>query len=529
MNRKPIVDAAELAELLAARDPEERRRAIARVAAGWNAGVLPLFIAALADDSWRVRKEVVRRIVEWPDREGTVTALIGVLGEEDDVGMRNAAVEALVRIGQPAVAPLILALRAGGAHRKFLIDALGAIGLRDAEAALLEMLRDPDLNLQVAAVEALGFIGGPQAETALLELLDTPAELLRLAALDGLRRTGCVVPLERLAPSLAAPLLRKNAVRLAGASCDPRAIAAIADAICDGPRRIREAGIDAAASLISALGQAERTAELAEVVAALRRLGPTLAEALASALVSDDPELLRAAAAIAGAAGVVEVVPQLAARLLDPAVSEEVAEALRELGPQATEALVAVARDGDSELRSELFLLIASIGLRDPRVEALLVESLEVSDPAAEQAAANAARALGELGFVSAVPVLLDLLDAASCPELTSAVLMALAKLGTEPGTAARVEQALERALGSGEQDVRAAAALALGEMGRPAAREILADRLGDDDAYVRLAVVRALGNFGEGSAGLLRAQLGREDDAVVAETIRSLLRAGAR
>ena len=108
-------DAARARALLQHADEEERRRAIAEIPEGWTPGALAVLIDALGDESWRVRKDAVMRVARWPDPDGAVPLLIAQLADDTNVGLRNAAVEALTAIGAPSVGPLTTAL-AAGAH-----------------------------------------------------------------------------------------------------------------------------------------------------------------------------------------------------------------------------------------------------------------------------------------------------------------------------------------------------------------------------------------------------------------------------
>ena len=86
---------------LAAADPEERRRAVARIAElAPSARVAPL-LSALGDGDWRVRKEAIGLIAELGPEPELLGALIDVFEPGENVGLRNAAVEALGAFGPP--------------------------------------------------------------------------------------------------------------------------------------------------------------------------------------------------------------------------------------------------------------------------------------------------------------------------------------------------------------------------------------------------------------------------------------------
>ncbi|MEA1869480.1 MAG: HEAT repeat domain-containing protein [Euryarchaeota archaeon] len=124
-----------------------------------------LLIDALVDvDRW-VRDETIEALCKIG--EPAVEPLIGALGNED---VRNEAVDALVSIGEPAVLPLIKALenedmRAGA------VEALGRIGDERAVLPLIDALIDEDREVRWGAAGALGKIGDTRAVGPLIHAL----------------------------------------------------------------------------------------------------------------------------------------------------------------------------------------------------------------------------------------------------------------------------------------------------------------------------------------------------------------------
>ena len=95
---------------------------------------------------------------------GDITPLIEALGDKD-VNVRYAATDALVRIGKPAVQPLIRALKYKEWYvRKRAAYILGKIGDKRAIRPLIEALRDEDADVRYAATEALVRIGKPAVQ-----------------------------------------------------------------------------------------------------------------------------------------------------------------------------------------------------------------------------------------------------------------------------------------------------------------------------------------------------------------------------
>jgi HEAT repeat protein len=147
--------------------------------------------------------------------EKAIKSLIASLEGEDRV-VRREAIMKLVKIGQPTVRPLIIALREGGAdlrHMAALI--LGKI--RDATAIphLVGSMSDDDLRVRANAVLALGELGGEEALEALIAALRDESWWVRSCAADALGWSGdarAVGPLiealkeeERLAQEISTP------------------------------------------------------------------------------------------------------------------------------------------------------------------------------------------------------------------------------------------------------------------------------------------------------------------------------------
>jgi len=181
---------SELSRALVSADPEERRRAVARIPELPPSSRVAPLLSALGDEDWRVRKEAIGLSAELGPEPELLSALVDVFEPGDNVGLRNAAVEALGAFGSAAVdalAPRVPRLDADG--KKLSIEALG----RSGEASALDVLRplvdDVDPNVRVAALEALGAIGGDRLEAAralLMSRLDESRPLETLAALESL-------------------------------------------------------------------------------------------------------------------------------------------------------------------------------------------------------------------------------------------------------------------------------------------------------------------------------------------------------
>ena len=213
-------------------EAEARYRELDELPAGATA--IPSLLSALRDESWRVRRLAAERLGALEATAQTMHQLVGMLGQRDDTGARNAAAAVLSQLGA-AVVPAIVTLlaHADPDQRKFAADILGSVGRVEAVGPLVSALEDRDPNVRTAAAEALGHVGGPEARRALEKLLESRDVLLRVCALEGLSELRLPVPLPLIVPLLSDPLTRRSAWRLLGHVHHPTASMLTVRALAD--------------------------------------------------------------------------------------------------------------------------------------------------------------------------------------------------------------------------------------------------------------------------------------------------------
>lgn len=176
-----------------------------------------------------------------------VPALLEVLkgGDED---FRSTAYWVLERMGLPAVPNLIKALKREDREvRSLAAYLLGNIREKEAVPPLISLLKDTDLGVRWEAVRALGKIGDSRAIPALLEILTAKNEGIRVAAVEALGRIarGEGRSNEKISLALAKALKDENRyVRYAAAGelaalGDKRAIPVLIEALRDENEEIR--------------------------------------------------------------------------------------------------------------------------------------------------------------------------------------------------------------------------------------------------------------------------------------------------
>jgi HEAT repeat protein len=516
----------DVARALVAVDPEERRRAVARITELPPAARVAPLLAALGDADWRVRKEAIGLSAELGPEPELLTALVEVFEPGENVGLRNAAVEALGAFGLAAVETLsarISKLNPDG--KKLAIEALG----RSSESAALDVLAplvsDADPNVRVAALEALGAIGVLRVDDArplLVSRLDTSQPLEALAALESLAMIGASLPFTTVQPWLGDPLLGRAALSLAADSGDPSAAAPLFAAFL--------AGSDP--ETVCALSDYVRASEGARraALAQLEKAGAR-GEGLLLALLTrrdGDVEYARAALSVVGALGIAAGSELAVSWLADARCYAEADNALFLLGAAAIPALLRGAASGEPESAAACLDLFGRLPPEAVTPEARRALSSALSSPSPDCVRA-ALGALTRVGDADCMPALVRLLDDESWvssvepalvaisqrnPEralsfvqlgslqgsfshATAVVIAALApraKLGSlDPS---ELTEFLVRLLMSTSHEQRRAALVALAELGPSEALDAVRFALADEEQAVRVEAVRALGRL---------------------------------
>jgi len=516
----------EVVKALAAPDPEERRRAVARISELPPASRVAPVLSALGDADWRVRKEAVGLATELGPEPELLSALASVFEPGDNVGLRNAAVEALGSFGLPAVETL--AARISGFDvdgKKLAIEALGRSGESAALEVLAPFVSDADANVRVAALEALGAIGALRADDArplLVRHLDASRPLETLAALESLAMIGVGLPFATVQPWLSDPLLGRAALALAAESGDPQAAAPVLAAFMAA----REpTAVCALADYVRA-SEGARRAALVE----LARVGARGESLLLACLErpDGDVECVRAALFVVGALGIAAGSELAVTWLADARCYAEADHALFLLGRAAIPALLRGVASGEPECAAACLDLLGRLPPDSVTADARhsLTTALSSGSPDSVRAALGA---LTRVGDADCMPSLVRLLDDASLvgsvepalvtisqrhPEralsfvqlgglqgslshAAALVIAALAPRGRLGSLdAGELSAFLVRLLMSTSHEQRRAALVALAELGSGEALDAVRFALADEEEAVRVEAVRALGRL---------------------------------
>jgi HEAT repeat protein len=516
-------------------DPETRRQAAAALRDLDPEHAAPSLLQALGDEDWRVRKEAVLAAAALSPAPAVLKALVTALGPSDNVGLRNAVVEALSAFGPDAVDALAAALASLDADgRKLAAEALARTTQSTAVPVLRGLLRDPDANVAVAAVEALTALGAARAEEVeviLRSCLDAQNGFVRLAALDGLGRLGVALPWDRLERLRTDELVAPAMLSSMGRSGDERAAPFIVDALS----RARGGTMLEALRAVVELARSGNNQVLA-LQRAASSLGPEIEAQLVSLVTGESDGDARVTAILALGALGVRSAPVRCAEALDEEELEGAAEeALDWLGAAAVRPLLEHGAHSEPHQRAAALELAARLSDAS-NSELVRAEALAaLSHPAPEMVRA-ALGALAVVGDGTTLPAVAATLARVTMPSLRRAAESALAVLAArfavlaarfaeparvlaqsaEPGSAETAVAAvvirvlgppvrgnlaadvefLAAALTSPTPDVRRAALEALGAVGGALALEPLSLAIYDEERSVRLSAVRALGRL---------------------------------
>lgn len=527
---------------LADAEPEVRRLATKEIPSLPAPESCDLLLVALGDADWRVRKEAATIAARVEPRTAVVFAVARALGDREDIGLRNAAVEALVAIGPDAVPGAIDALtRLDADGRKLAVEMLAGAPTLAGMRALAKCLGDPDPNVVVAAAEGLGraHLAGDEARelaaAALTGVLaSASATPARLAALESLRDLDEGVPWSALEPFFGDPFLRRPAIAAAGGNATPRAVRALAEACADpSPTLSLEAVIALGRSIEEAWGDDDLLDVAAKTLRASAQARARLRE-LAKA--SDADATARGAAVLAlGLVRDPDDVAVIADALADDGVADRAEAALRLYGQEAVEPLLVAGRTAAPSLRGAAISMLPQLALGSARTSDAhsrdsdpLTAVREALSEASAEVVAPALKTLAIVGGPSDLAAVARHVASAD-PKVAGAAHGALlaiaarhldaaraAATGVDPRgdaalTATIVLDALARAKATKREDeaflvsalthreaaVRRGAIEALASIGGDDAAIAVTLSLADEEPVVAHAAIRALGRLG--------------------------------
>ncbi|MEM9068132.1 MAG: HEAT repeat domain-containing protein [Myxococcota bacterium] len=508
-------------EDLEAENAETRRRAVRTSESLPPQPRRQALVVGLGDADWRVRREAIDAVVTSVQGDPSmVHDLVDAILQGENIGLRNAALEALGQLGPLATTTLKDRLRSlVGGERKFVLEALGNSQAQDAVAAIVPLCDDEDANVSAAAIDALARIGGPDADHALRERLSIDDPFQRMATLDGLVRMGARLTWEELAPVLVDRFALRASIPLLGWSGSPKAVQPLAEILDRGSSHLTAQAVVALADLADSIDEEDLAAALS----------PARQEAIRTQIHDGDRQTRVAACGLALVAQDETATSAVIAASASDGLSPLAVRALRRWGIAAADPLLRVAGQTLGASQALALELAAELG-RDAdngeRFRAALLAGLQSTSTAVVRSAleglrwhakgedtdALLARLVDESTRDSAFRALTSLAERApdvvrtrtkeaSIDEVGPALPRLLAKLH---GDAAL--ESLRAGLAAVDPEVRRACLHALSDLGGSRAADLVTLALTDEAPTVRAAAAQALGLMGTGTEALSHA-----------------------
>ncbi|MEO8380127.1 MAG: HEAT repeat domain-containing protein [Acidobacteriota bacterium] len=397
MTTDPIIEQARSA------DPDARQKAAFLVSQSATGSNLSLMFELLGDKDWRVRKTVVDGFVR-DARPEIIGGLLDALSDAENAGKRNSSTEALIRIGERAIVPIVERLRGEEDIdvRLSLVNLIGDLRSSEGFAILLELLaRETDVNVASSIVSSLGKYRDASALPFLTRVLREREDLwLKFHVVEALGEIGDRSALPAVLPLYGEKSLRKPVLEAVGKIADVgtvnfllriiateeklnltalRALVRIAEA--SKPRIVEEAE----RHLIQARFRESFPGEKIEPL--IEHLHTTPKREVKSFILK-----------FLGWSGDERALPVLLSHLSHPDTAEVAAQALIDFGPTGVQAiLTALHNEEEDEIIAQLLRVVNMIGGREiipsvlqfldhenPMIRRLAIETLgDIPDPAA--------------------------------------------------------------------------------------------------------------------------------------------------
>ena len=439
-------------------------------------------IGALGDEDWRVRRRLVEAMGKRAAPEA-IEALLGAMKERHlDFATVNSALQVLKNTSVEVAEPLIGML--SSLETDMRIHAALALGeLRDPISlpALLNALDDPDMNVRYHAIEALGKLKAESAVGKLTEVAEQRDFFLSFVALEAVAAIGSGIEGERIAALLNDEVLWEPAARALAGSGDVRFAATIIGLI-----EREQVPVAVVAELFGRL--LERNQDKANDAAfgesPAADLSPTGKQRLLASLRTPSRTGKERLISFAGRFPDEEIASELADILEDADLQENAARALTRQGVAALSSLISKLASPDPSVKTIAARLLGELG--DERAVPKLLSVIDGDD----EAAPEAALALGRIGHGEAFNRLLDLVENEDAVKRASGV-KGLALL-TDPSAEPRLMELLK----DPDPSVRCAVVEAFGNIASPRSAEVLIGCCDDPDENVRKTAVKYLPSF---------------------------------
>lgn len=512
----------ELMQQARSSDPDSRQKAAFTVAQ--ESTDLPLMFELLGDKDWRVRKTIVDGFVRDP-RPEVIEGLIDALGDPENAGKRNSSTEALMRVGNPAIAPIIsrLASESDVDVRLSLVNLLGDLRNGEAFDVLLGMLAgEQDINIASSIVSSLGKFHDAAALPHLIRALERDDLWLKFHVVEALGEIGDRAALPAILPLYAEKSLRKPVLESVGRIADVGTVTFLLGIIA-GEEKLNLTALRALVRIAEA--SKPRIVEQSERLLIQRKFRESFPASKIEPLIehlqsTPKREVRNFILKFLGWSGDPRAVPVLLAHLPHPETAEVSAQALIDFGAGAMPAILEnLLNAEEDEIIALLLRVVNVIGGRDaipsilpfldhenPMIRRLSIETLgEITDPSSVDYLLAKLDESDVASQQAAVDSLLALV--AALPELKGEVLAKIRRLLQSPSIPVKLNSLSvfvniqgegyhdELLLASKDSDpvIRQKAISLMGKFGEERFADQLVLSLADESTAVRLAAINAI------------------------------------
>ncbi|HEX8616851.1 MAG TPA: HEAT repeat domain-containing protein [Thermoanaerobaculia bacterium] len=393
-------------------DPDARQKAASLVAQSTDERNLPLMFELLGDKDWRVRKTVVDGFVR-DARPDIIEGLIDALSDPENAGKRNSSTEALIRIGDAAIQPIVDRLRSEADIdvRLSLVNLIGDLRSREGFDMLIELLDgESDINVASSIVSSLGKFRDASALPHLMRALQTRDDLwLKFHVVEALGEIGDRAALPAILPLYAEKSLRKPVLESVGKIADVGTVNFLLRIIADEEKlnltALRALVRIAEASKPRIVEEAERQL----IQARFRESFPRekIVPLIEHLHTTPKREVKCFILKFLGWSGDERALPVLLANLANPETSEVAAQALIDFGTAAVPSVLSALQNEEEDDVIALLLRVANvIGGRE--ILASILQFLDHDNPMIRRLAIET---LGEIPDPTSIDYLLAKLD----------------------------------------------------------------------------------------------------------------------
>jgi HEAT repeat protein len=508
-------------------DPDARQKAAFLVAQSADERNLPLMFELLGDKDWRVRKTIVDGLVR-DRRPDIVHGLLDALADPENAGKRNSATEALIRIGDAAIAPIVERLRREEDIdvRLSLVNLIGDLRSRDGFDILLEMLDgENDVNVASSIVSSLGKYRDASALPHLMRVLRTREDLwLKFHVVEALGEIGDRAALPSILPLYTEKSLRKPVLEAIGKIADIGTVNFLLRIISE-EEKLNLTALRALVRIAEA--SKPRIVEEAERQLIQQRFRESFPREKIAPLIehlhsTPKREVKSFILKFLGWTGDESALPVLLSHLGHPETAEVAAQALSDFGTGALPAiLTALQNEEEDELIGLLLRVVNAIGGREAIPS--ILQFLDHDNPIIRRLALET---LGEIPDPASIDYLLAKLDDFDISSQQAAVNSITALVGAFPEIKQDVLAKIRRFLQSPSVPIKLNSLSVYVNIQGEGYHDELLLASKESDATIRQKAVSLMGKFGEERfADQLVLSLADESTAVRLAAINAIVR----